>query len=179
MSSLRIPVNARDHILGGRNAVVTLVEYGDYQCPYCAAAHPNVKRVLAQFGDQLALVYRHFPLTEIHPAALIAAQTAEFAGEHGLFWQMHDAIFLNQRRLSQTLLFALASSFGLSQLELRDAINRGRYLDKINDDFMGGIRSGVNGTPTFFINGARYNGSYLAPDLITAINSAMHQTAAA
>jgi protein-disulfide isomerase len=177
MSKLRVPISARDHIAGGQNAIVTLVEYGDYQCPFCAAAQPNVRRVQAQFGEKLALVYRHFPLTEIHPDALVAAQTAEFAGDHGLFWEMHEAIFQNQRMLSQTMLFALASRFGLSQFELRDAINRGRYLGKINDDFMGGIRSGVNGTPTFFINGERYNGAYLAPDLITAVNAAMHAPA--
>lgn len=174
MSKLRVPVNARDHISGGRNAIVTLVEYGDYQCPHCAAAQPNVRRVQAQFGERLALVYRHFPLTEIHPHALVAAETAEFAGEHGLFWEMHEAIFRNQRMLSQTTLFALASTFGLSQLDLRDAINRGRYRSKVNEDFMGGIRSGVNGTPTFFINGERYNGAYLTPELITAINDAMN-----
>ena len=145
MSKLRVPISARDHVAGSREAVVTLVEYGDYQCPHCAA--------------------------------LVAAQTAEFAGEHGLFWEMHEAIFQNQRRLSQTMLFALASTFGLSQVQLRDAINRNRYLDKINEDFIGGIRSGVNGTPTFFINGERYNGAYLAPDLIAAINAAMHAPA--
>ena len=174
MSKLKVPVSARDHIAGGPNAIVTLVEYGDYQCPYCAAAQPNVRRVQVQFGERLALVFRHFPLTEIHPDALVAAETAEFAGAHGRFWEMHEAIFQNQPRLSQTMLFALASTFGLSQVELRDAISRGRYLGKINEDFMGGIRSGVNGTPTFFINGERYNGSYLSPALITAINAAMH-----
>ncbi|MDB5540307.1 MAG: putative Membrane protein [Devosia sp.] len=174
MSKLRVPVSARDHISGGRNAIVTLVEYGDYECPHCGAAQPNVHRVQAQFGDRLAFVFRHFPLTEIHPHALDAAQTAEFAGDHGQFWAMHDAIFRNQRVLSQTTLFALATSLGLSHVDLRDAIQRGRYLDKINEDFMGGIRSGVNGTPTFFINGERYNGNYLAPSLITAINAEMH-----
>jgi protein-disulfide isomerase len=178
MSQLRVPVNARDHIAGSPDAVVILVEYGDYECPHCGAAFPNIKQVQAHFGSQLALVYRHFPLTEIHPHALMAAETAEFAGDNGLFWEMHDAIFLNQRRLSQTLLFALASTLGLSQIKLRDAIARGQYLDKINADFMGGVRSGVNGTPTFFINGQRHTGNYLAPDLIAAINAAMPVTAA-
>jgi protein-disulfide isomerase len=107
----------------------------------------------------------------------MAAEAAEFAGDNGLFWEMHDAIFLNQRRLSQTLLFALASTLGLSQIKLRDALARGQYLDKINADFMGGVRSGVNGTPTFFINGQRHTGNYLAPDLIAAINAAMPVTA--
>ena len=173
MSKLRVPVSARDHVSGGPNAIVTLVEYGDYQCPHCAAAQPNIRRVQAQFGDNLALVYRHFPLTEIHPHAFVAAETAEFAGEHGRFWRMHEAIFQNQQRLSPTTLFALASTFGLSQVDLRDAINRGRFRDKINEDFMGGLRSGVTGTPTFYINGERYNGNYLAPNLITAITAAM------
>lgn len=175
MSTLKVPVNARDHVAGGPNPAAILVEYGDYQCPYCALAQPNVRRVQAQFGDKLAFVFRHFPLSEIHPYAVSAAQTAEFAGQHHLFWETHEAIFLNQRRLSSTLLFALASNFGLSQFELRDAVSRGYYLDKINADFMGGIRSGVNGTPTFFINGERYNGEYLAPQMITAINAAMNR----
>jgi protein-disulfide isomerase len=119
------------------------------------------------------IVYRHFPLSEVHPHALIAAQAAEFAGDHGLFWQMHEALFVNQRRLNPTVLFALASTLGLSQIMLRDAIGRGEYLDKINSDFMGGVRSGVNGTPTFFINGERHHGIYAATDLITAINAAI------
>lgn len=175
MSRLRVPVSARDHVLGGPNPLVTLVEYGDYECPHCAAAHPNVRRVHAQFGDKLAVIYRHFPITEVHPHALAAAQTAEFAGEYGQFWEMHEAIFLNQRRLNQTTLFALASRLGLSQFDLRDAINRGRYLDKINDDFIGGVRSGVNATPTFFVEGERYNGAYSWPNLITAVSAAMRE----
>ena len=176
MSQLRVPVNTRDHVTGSPAAAVTLVEYGDYQCPHCAAALPNIVRVQTHFGARLALVYRHFPLSEAHPHALIAAETAEFAGDHALFWEMHEAIFLNQRRLNQTVLFALASTFGLSQIKLRDAIGRGQYLDKINADFMGGVRSGVNGTPTFFINGERHNGTYTATDLIAAINAAISAT---
>lgn len=173
MSQLRVPVSSRDHIAGQASAVVTLVEYGDYECPHCAAALPQVQRVQAHFGARLALVFRHFPLSEIHPHALIAAQTAEFAGDNGQFWEMHEAIFLNQRRLNAAVLFALASTLGLSQVRLRDAIGRGQYLDRISADFMGGVRSGVNGTPTFFVNGERHHGSYAATDLITSINAAL------
>ena len=173
MSQLRVPVSSRDHVAGGPSAVVTLVEYGDYQCPHCAAALPHVQRVHAHFGARLALVYRHFPLSEIHPHAVIAAQVAEFAGDNGLFWDMHEAIFLNQRRLNPTVLLALASTLGLSQVQLRDAIRRGQYLDKISADFMGGVRSGVNGTPTFFINGERHHGTYAAQDLNAVINAAV------
>ena len=173
MSQLKVPISSRDHVAGAPSAAVTLIEYGDYQCPHCAAAFPHVERVRAHFGARLALVYRHFPLSEVHPYALIAAQTAEFAGDQGLFWDMHEAIFINQRRLNPTVLFALASTLGLSQVKLRDAIGRGQYLDKINADFMGGVRSGVNGTPTFFINGERHQGTYAAADLINAINAAI------
>lgn len=177
MSQLKVPISPRDHVAGGGSSAVTLVEYGDYQCPHCAAAQPHVQRVQAHFGTRLALVFRHFPLSEVHPHALIAAQTAEFAGDYALFWEMHEAIFLNQRRLNPTVLFALASSLGLSQIKLRDAIGRGQYLDKINADFIGGVRSGVNGTPTFFINGERHHGTYAAGDLITVINAAISATA--
>jgi len=173
MSQLRVPINARDHISGSPSASVILVEYGDYQCPHCFAALPNVGRVQAHFGERIALVYRHFPLSEVHPHAVVAAETAEFAGDYGRFWEMHEAIFFNQRRLNQSVLFALASTFGLSQMKLRDAIGRRQYVEKINADFMSGVRSGVNGTPTFFINGERHQGTYMAPDLITAINAAM------
>lgn len=173
MSQLRVPVSPRDHVAGGASASVTLVEYGDYQCPHCAAAFPHVQRVQAHFGARLAMVYRHFPLSEIHPYALIAAQAAEFADDQGLFWEMHEAIFLNQQRLNPTVLFALASTMGLSQVKLRDAIGRGQYLDKISADFMGGVRSGVNGTPTFFVNGERHHGTYAAQDLIAVINAAI------
>jgi protein-disulfide isomerase len=169
MSSLRVPLNANDHIRGGQNPDVVLLEYGDYQCPFCGAAQPVVHQLEASFDDRMALAFRHLPLTEAHPFALPAAETAEFAGSHGRFWDMHEALFANQPRFSMALFYALASNMGLSQIELRDAMARGTYLPKIQADFISGVRSGVNGTPTFFINGERYNG----PHTFEAMASAM------
>lgn len=179
MSTLRTPVNQRDHIRGDTNAPVTLVEYGDYQCPLCAAANPIVHFLENQYGQALCFVFRHFPLAEVHPFAETAAEAAEYAGDHGLFWEMHDAIFANQHRLSIQLLFALAGTLNLSQLGLRDSIARSLHADKIQADFIGGVRSGVNGTPTFFVNGSRHNGGYSAPELSASIQTAIDALAPA
>jgi len=157
MTTLRVPVTSHDHIRGSQDAPVTLVEYGDYECPYCGAAQPVIDQIQERFSREVRLVFRHFPLAEVHPHAGPAAETAEFAGANGLFWSMHDALFANQRRLSLPLMIALASSLNLSTVALRDALASGLYAGKVRADFIGGVRSGVNGTPTFFINGARYD----------------------
>lgn len=154
--ALKVPVGPADHVLGDEHAPVTLVEYGDYECPHCAHAHPIVQALRKQFAKQLRFVYRHFPLTQIHPYAEMAAEAAEFAGANGRFWQMHDAIFENQSRLGAPLLEELAEKLGLSAKDMTFAIGSHEYLQKVKDDFMGGVRSGVNGTPTFFINGVRF-----------------------
>ena len=173
MAELKAPVTSHDHIRGSGRSLVTLVEYGDYECPHCGAAHPVVKQLLQHFGDRLRLVYRHFPLTEIHPHAGPAAETAEFAGTYNLFWETHDSLYANQHRLSMPLLFALVAALNLSETALREALTSGRYLPKIQEDFMGGVRSGVNGTPTFFVNGQRHDGGYSYRDLAFAIDTAM------
>lgn len=177
MSTLKVPVSPRDHRRGGANAPVTLVEYGDYQCPYCAAAHQVVRFLENRYGPTLAVVFRHFPLIEIHPLAATAAEAAEYAGDHGRFWEMHDAIYSNQHRLSTQLLFAIAGTLQLSQMGLREAITRSLHAEKIRADFMGGIRSGVNGTPTFFVNGMRHQGGFTAPELAASIQAAMDAVA--
>lgn len=173
MSTLKVPVNPRDHRRGPPNATVTLVEYGDYQCPFCAAAHPVVRSLENQFGGTLAVVFRHFPLVEIHPIAVAAAEAAEYAADHGLFWEMHDTIFANNHRLSIQLLFAIAGTLQLSQNGLRDSIARSLHAEKIQADFIGGVRSGVNGTPTFFVNGLRHEGAFTVPELAASIQAAM------
>ena len=173
MATLKVPVNASDHVLGDADAPVTLVEYGDYQCPHCAAAHPVVAQVRQHFGKQLLFVYRHFPLSEIHPMAMSAAETAEFAGARGRFWQMHDGLFENQDRLGLPLYVALAEALGLSAAGLQAALASGEHVRKIQADFNGGVRSGVNGTPAFFINGQRHDGSYDFPYLVRAIETRM------
>ena len=171
MANLKVPVAPADHVLGDEQAPVTLVEYGDYECPHCGRAHPIIKEVLRRFGAQVRFIFRHFPLTQIHPFAESAAETAEFAGAHKRFWQMHDGLFENQFRLGLPLFFELTKLLGLSTSELQTALEAGLYAPKVRSDFMGGIRSGVNGTPTIFINGHRYNGSYSVADLVLAIEN--------
>jgi protein-disulfide isomerase len=168
---LRVPVGPGDHIRGDEDAAVTLVEYVDYECPQCALAHPSVKLVQDHFGRQLRFVFRHFPLTEIHPLAGTAAESAEFAGAHGRFWEMHDGIFENQDRLGLPFLFAAAETLGLSQQGLRDALDSHVFAPKVQSDFLGGVRSGVNGTPSFFINGLRHDAPFDFPTLVAAIDA--------
>src|ERR1700761_2333754 len=169
MATLRTPITKTDHVRGQESAPITFMEYGDYECPHCALAHPIVDQVQLYFGSRMRFVFRHFPMTEIHPHAGIAAESAEFAGAAGQFWEMHDALFANQSRLSLPTIFLIAEQLGLSETALRNALEMGQYRTKVRSDFMGGIRSGVNGTPTFFINGVRHDGSYDFASLISAI----------
>ena len=158
MAILRVPVNSGDHVQGPDNAPVTLLEYGDYQCPYCGRAYPVVKQVQRYFGPRLRFAFRHFPLTEIHEFAETAAETAEYAGFYGRFWEAHDMLFENQDRLGVPLFLAIVRYLGLSEQGLRDALAHGTFSDKVRRDFLSGVRSGVNGTPTFFIDNRRYDG---------------------
>lgn len=171
MAELRVPVSAADHIRGRANGQVVLVEYGDYQCPYCRLAHAHVMQLGEYFGDDLTYVFRNFPLTEIHPLAEPAAEAAEFAGAQGRFWDMHDAIYAYQDQLSLPFLLGTAQALGLSERSLEAALEAGTYAPKVEQDFRGGIRSGVNGTPTFFINGHRHDGPFDYPHLADAIQS--------
>jgi protein-disulfide isomerase len=158
MAILRHPVTSLDHVQGPDNAPVTLVEYGDYECPYCGPAYPVLKRLQKYFGTQLRFVYRHFPLTEVHEYAERAAESAEFAGAYGRFWEMHDLLYENQDLLGLPLLFSAVRSFGLSEQSLRRALATGTYSPKVRRDFLGGVHSGVRGTPTLFIDDRRYEG---------------------
>lgn len=149
MAILKLPVNEKDHIQGNINAPITMVEYGDYQCPSCGQAFPIIKQVQKHYGKNLKFIFRNFPLTEVHQFAEVAAETAEFAGESNLFWQMHDLIYENQNQLSIPMLLELTTSLNLSDTELKSALERGTYREKVKSDFLSGIRSGVPGTPTF------------------------------
>lgn len=169
MATLKVPVTPRDHTKGPANAPVTLLEYGDYECPYCGLAHPIVNLIQQHFGPRLRFVFRHFPLSQAHPNAESAAQTAEFAGSHAKFWEMHDELYDNQQRLGLPLYFALAGVLGLSELELRESLIEGTFATKVRADFLSGARSGVNGTPCFFINGVRHDGTYELEDIGAAI----------
>lgn len=169
--SLRIPVDAHDHAQGPAGAPVTLVEYGDYECPYCGAAYPVLKEVQRVMGDRLRFVFRNFPIAELHPHAVRAAEFAEAAAGVGKFWQAHDMIYEHQDALTEADLVQYGSRIGLDAQAVRDAFD-GRFDKKIKDDFNGGVRSGVNGTPTLFINGVRYDGKVDVKHLVEAMNNA-------
>jgi len=157
-TQLAVPVTRRDHIRGRFDAPLTLVEYGDYECPFCGQAHPIVQAVEEEMGEQLRFVFRNFPLANMHPHAEHAAEAAESAGTQGRFWEMHDLLFENQEALDDRDLANYAAELGLDVRRVVSDILRGAYANRIRQDLIGGVRSDVNGTPTFFINGMRYDG---------------------
>jgi protein-disulfide isomerase len=169
MTRLSVPVSAKDHIQGDPHTPVTLVEYGDYQCPSCGQAYPIVKRLQKHFAKRLSFVFRNFPLTQIHPHAEPAAETAEFAGAHHKFWEMHDLLYENQERLDGDLLLELSQQLNLDPDKLTEALESKQFEPRVRTDFSSGVRSGVNGTPTFFINGQRHDGSYDYESMVEAI----------
>ena len=158
--SLTPPIAASDHAWGNPAAAIELVEYGDFQCPYCGRAYPIVKELKAELKDHIKFIFRNFPLTKIHSQAKQAALAAEAAGLQGKFWEMHDLIFENQKHLNNNALIRYAESIGLTIDEFRNDILRADLSEKVDAHFMSGLRSGVNATPTFFINGQRYEGSW-------------------
>jgi protein-disulfide isomerase len=153
-------VNANDHAVGPDDAPVTLVEYGDYECPYCGMAYLVVKSAQRELGKQLRFVFRNFPLAEAHPHARLAAQAAEAAAAHGKFWEMHDLLFEHQGALEADDIIGYAKSLGLDTAQFARDLEDSKHAKRVRDDFRSGVRSGVNGTPTFFINGSRYEGSW-------------------
>ena len=159
-AKLVIPVSDRDHSVGPADAPVTLVEYGDFECPHCRRAYPVVQGVRRHMGDNLRFVFRDFPLSEAHPHAERAAEAAEAAGAQGHFWEMHDVLFHNQDALEDADLLTYAAQIGIDPQRVARELAAGTHVKKIRDDFRGGVRSGVNGTPTFFINGVRYDGNW-------------------
>jgi protein-disulfide isomerase len=174
MSKLSVPISAEDHIQGDPSAECSLVEYGDYECPYCGAAYSVVKQIQKQFGKHLSFVFRNFPMAQIHLWAESAAEVAEFAGSHGKFWEMHDLLYQNQARLGDDLFLQLTKKLQLPLPQLQSAIDQQTYRPKLRSDFAGGVRSGVNGTPTFFINGHRHNGSFAFDSLVTNIEETLN-----
>ena len=160
MSPLVVPVSERDHIAGSLDAPVVLVEYGDFECPYCRRAHPIVKAAQQALGKELTFVFRNFPLTEIHRHATQAAEAAEAAGAQGKFWPMHDTLYEHQDALDEEDLLNYAGMLELDLTRFARELAHGEYLTKVRDDFRSGVRSGVNGTPTFFMNGQRYDGEW-------------------
>jgi protein-disulfide isomerase len=172
-SGLTLPVSEeRDHIQGPPAAAVTLLEYGDYQCPYCGAAYPIVKELQARMGERLRFVFRNFPITTAHPHAEHAAEAAEAAGAQGRYWEMHDVLYENQRRLSDADLHGYAEALGLDVERFDRELADGVHAPHVREDFLSGVRSGVNGTPTFYIDGVRHDDSYDLETLLAALERA-------
>jgi protein-disulfide isomerase len=172
MSGLTPPVNDRDHILGPPDALLTLVEYGDYECRYCGMAYPIVESVRRRMGDGMRFVFRHFPLAQIHPHAQHAAEMAEAAGEREKFWQVHGMLFQNQHALDDRDLILYAAQIGIPPEWAVTALRTHAFAPRVREHFLSGVRSGVNGTPTFFINGMRHDGEWDEASLFAAVQNA-------
>jgi len=176
--SLHPPVGPEDHIQGSDDAEVTLVEYGDFECPYCGAAYPILKRVQQRLGRRLRFVYRHFPIAELHPHAEPAAEASESVAAQGgpdAFWPMHDLLFEHQRRLKYDDLARYAEQAGAQGDLVLNDLDEGRYRERVRESFMSGARSGVNGTPTLFIDGIRYDGPRDEEKLVAALTLVANQ----
>ena len=169
---LAMPVSEEDHSQGPVTAPVTLVQYGDYECPYTRQSTTVVRALQPQLGARLRFVFRNFPLVQIHPHALHAAEAAEAAAAQGKFWEMHDYIFHHQHTLEDADLARFAEAVGLSHSQFLQDMNEHRHLRRIEADVESGERSGVEGTPTFFINGVRYDGSWEREALLAALTQA-------
>jgi protein-disulfide isomerase len=167
--ALTLPDPERDHISGSADGSIRLLEYGDYECPFCAEAQPIVKEIQRRLGDDLLFAFRHFPLTNIHPHAEHAAEAAEAAGAQGNFWGMHDTLFANQEALEDEDLATYAAELDLDETRLIREVTSSVYASRIREDFKSGVRGGVNGTPTFFINGERYDGARDLKHLVNAL----------
>jgi protein-disulfide isomerase len=169
---LNLPVSiSRDHVQGPDNAPVTLVEYGDYECPYCGQAYQIIKKVQDNLGSNLRFVFRNFPLTQVHPHAQKAAEASEEAGAQNKFWDMHDTLYEHQQALEDKDLEKYAGIIGLNLDRFNDNIKNHVHVSRIREDFLSGIQSGVNGTPSFYINEIRYDGSWDLDSLIQILTS--------
>jgi protein-disulfide isomerase len=173
-----LDVRPDDHIQGPQDAPVSLLEYGDYECPYCGEAHPIVKQIQRTLGENMRFIFRNFPLTSVHANAEEAAEAAEAAGAQGKFWEMHDRLYEHQDELAYTQLIEHARRLGLDVEKFEDELDRHVYTPRVREDFMSGVRGGVNGTPTFFINGVRHDGSYDFETLLQAIQMQIKRSAA-
>ena len=170
-SKLTLPVAGRDHIQGPIDAPIALVEYGDYECPYCGEAHPIVKAIQKRLGNRLCFAFRNFPLVNSHPHAEHAAEAAEAAGAQGKFWEMHDMLLENQEALENEDLAEYATALGLDAERLIREVLAGAHASRVREDFRSGARSDVNGTPSFFVNGVRYDGQTDVHELLAALTA--------
>jgi protein-disulfide isomerase len=172
VARLRLPVGERDHVQGPANAPVTLVEYGDYECPYCRAAVPIVQELQRLLGDQLRYVFRHFPLAGLHPHAQKAAEAAEAAGAQGRFAAMHAALFEHQDALEDDDLVRYAADLDLDTAQIRRELGAHSYAGRVREDFESGVSSGARGTPTFYLDAVRYDGVVGVRQFLAAIQEA-------
>jgi protein-disulfide isomerase len=170
--NLSVAVGKSDHVQGAGDAPVTLLEYGDYQCPFCADMHPMIKAIAKSLGSQMRFVFRHMPLLEMHPYAQHAAEAAEAAAVQGKFWEMHDAIYRQQSELGSDLLHQLAVKLKLDIAQFDADSEARRFRPRVKRDFMSGMRSGVASTPAFFVNGRRYDGALDQASLLSAVGRA-------
>jgi len=170
---LAVPVQAADHVMGPQHAPVTILEYGDFECPNCKQAAPAVKLLLERFAERVRFVFRHFPLEEVHPHALAAAHAAECAGGQGKFWPMHDLLFANEEHLKANNLRAYAEQLQLDMARFTAETDDQVYLQRIREHMEGAHRSGVRGTPAFFVNGRIQDVSFGIRALFDAVESSL------
>ncbi len=172
-NQLAVPVNEHDHVDGVADATVTLVEYGDYECPYCEEAHQAVKELREAMGDRVRFVFRHFPLTQLHPHAQRAAEAAEAAAKQGKFWKMHDLLYQHPSELTEAEIQDFAATLDLDRTQFNDELAMHTHRNRVREELVSGAQSGVIGTPTFFINGERYDEQWDVTPLRTALEDAM------
>ena len=170
---MHMTVSSNDHTRGDPGASITLIEYGDFECPYCARAHQSLTALLPKYGKDVRLVYRHLPLADMHPDATPAAEAAEAAGAEGKFWEMHDALFEGQDDLSDDAIVAMASHIGFDVDKLQDALERGTYAQRVASDAAAARQAGAHRTPTFFINGVQFDGDSDEASLDRALSAAL------
>ncbi|MCD7971933.1 MAG: DsbA family protein [Candidatus Azobacteroides sp.] len=168
---LKIEINDTDHILGSKDAPVELLEYADYECPYCGQAYKVIKEIQKEMGDKLRFVFRNFPLQELHPFAVHAAIAAEAATAQDKFWEMHDMLFENQRRLEDEYLITYAREVGMDTNRFEEDFMKDEFFQKVKADFESGVNCGVEGTPAFFVNGKRYDGNWKSPEFKSYLKS--------
>jgi len=168
---MALHINGKDHVLGPADAPVELIEYADYQCPYCQEAYYVLKKIQQEMGDNLKFVFRNFPLTELHPDALHAAIAAEAAASQNKFWDMHDILFENQEYLDDSYLIQYAKIIQLNVNQFEKDFGKDQYLEKIRMDSESGVQNGVEGTPAFFVNGRKYDGNWMEPGFLDYLKS--------
>lgn len=171
-SNTKLEITKSDHIRGNPEAVVTIVEFSDFQCPFCQRFHPTVQQILEDYPNEVRWVYKHFPLG-FHEQAQPAAEASECAAEQGKFWEFADGLFENQSRLGEGLYKELAQNLGLNTNQFEKCLSSGRYKSHIQADYQQGVKAGVTGTPGSFINGKAVSGAVPYNTLKAAIENAL------